>query len=534
MLDRRRFLKLLGLGSLGLGASSILSSCNFNSKPIPVKPLADLGFEPIMASLRDEVVLPRGFNYRIVRSWQDSIGPGLKFGFNNDFTCFFPLEQSDEALLWVNHESVDPKYIPDIDEQRRSVGGSVIKIKRNADQEWIYDYSDERNYNRRLDANSPVEFTGPLRDYFQEPVFGTLANCSGGRTPWGTVLTCEENYEHFDSKYKWRNFKRKHYGWVVEVDPYNPKFTPRKHSLLGRFAHENAAIAISQTGKVVIYMGDDKENEHIYKFVSARSFTKPHSKIKLYEYSDIVDGFSNLLTEGQLYVARFYDVKTGKTISPSLDPSETGVGEWLPISRADKRIARRYRSDAEMLINTRQAAKLVDASPLDRPEDLEVSPHDASIYVSLTKNLNRMNNLGSIIRIFEDAADHEALKFSYNNFVVGSVDSGFCCPDNLAFDGLGNLWVTTDAAPEFMLPNQRKLYGNNGLYVIALSGEQAGIPRRFASAPLGAELTGPCFSEDAGTLFLSVQHPSEGSLWPRARAHNYPRPSVISIKLNIK
>ncbi len=508
---------------MGLG----LSSCNLKPLPPLIKPNPELGFEPIAASLRDEVVLPRGFSYRIVRSWQDSIGTDKKFGFNNDFTCFFPLEKSDEALLWVNHESVDPKYIPDIEEQRRSVGGSIIKIKRNADGEWIYDHSDETSYNRRIDANSPVEFTGPLR--FREEVKGTLANCSGGRTPWGTVLTCEENFHDFNEKYKWKNFKRKHYGWVTEINPYNPKFTPRKHSLLGRFAHENAAITISRNDKVVIYMGDDKENEHIYKFVSARSFTKPHSKIKLHEYSDIVDGFSNLLSEGQLYVARFYDASNGETISPSLDPSEQGVGEWLPISREDKRIARRYRNDSEMLIHTRESAKLIDASALDRPEDLEVSPHDGSIYVSLTKNLSRANTFGSIVRLLEDGNNHEALKFTYNNFVVGSIDSGFACPDNLAFDGLGNLWVTTDASPEFMLPHQRQLYGNNGLYVIALSGEQAGIPRRFASAPIGAELTGPWFSDDGRTLFLSVQHPS--GTWPRSKEHKYPRPSVISIKL---
>jgi len=523
MLDRRQFLKLLGISAIGAGA---LQSCSY--KP-GVKPEANQGldFEPIAASTRDELLLPRGYSYRIIRSWKDKIGAGLDYGFNNDFTCFFPLERSDEALLWVNHESIDPKYIPDLAEQRRSVGGSIIKIKRNADGEWIYDHSDE-SMNRRVDANTPVEFTGPLRDYFGEPVYGTLANCGGGRTPWGTVLTCEENYDDFKNKYKWPEFKSKHYGWVVEINPYDKSFTPRKHSLLGRFSHENAAITISATGKVVVYMGDDKENEHIYKFVSSRSFTKPHSKIKLHEYSEIVNGFSNLLSEGKLYVARFYDASNGKTISPSLDPAETGVGEWLEISLADKRIARRYRNEAEMLIHSREAAKLIGASKLDRPEDLEVSPHDGSIYISLTRNLSRANTRGSIIRIMEDGGNHEAMKFNYNNFVVGSDEAGFFSPDNLAFDGKGNLWVTTDISPALLSPRGRTNYGNNGLYVIALSGELAAIPRRFASAPVGAELTGPWFSENGRTLFLSVQHP-EGK-WPQPG--KIPRPSVLSIQLH--
>ncbi len=523
MLNRRRFLKLLGLSSVGV---SLLEACDYR-KPQAEYSETKLGFEALGPSTRDELLLPHGYNYRIIRSWQDNIGPDKIFGFNNDFTCFFPLEKSDEALLWVNHESIDPKYIPEIEEQKRSVGGSIIKIKRNAEGEWIYDYNDE-SMNRRIDANTPVEFTGPVS--FRERSYGTLANCGGGRTPWGTVLTCEENYDDFKTKYKWPNFKTKHYGWVTEINPYDHKSTPRKHSQLGRFAHENAAITISRTGKVVVYMGDDKENEHIYKFVSSRSFTKPHSKIKLYEYSEIVNGFSNLLSEGQLYVARIYNAQTGNTTSPSLDPSETGIGEWLPLSMNDKRIAKRFKSDSDMFIHTRDAAKLLDASKLDRPEDLEVNPHDGSIYISLTRNLSRANTLGSIIRIIEDGGDHEAVKFSYNNFVIGSDDLGFFSPDNLAFDGKGNLWVTTDTSTALLSARGKTNYGNNSLYVIALSGADAGIPRRFASAPIGAELTGPWFSEDGKTLFLSVQHP-EG-LWPHSSQHKYPRSSVLSIKLH--
>ncbi len=524
MLDRRRFLKLLGLSSLSLGLSPLLESCHKISTPRKLEPSTGLDFHPLGPSIKDELILPQGFHYRIIRSWGDSIGKGQYFGFNNDFTCFLPLENPNEALLWVNHESVDPHYIPDIAEQRKSVGGSIIRIKRNADADWVYDYSNEHSHNRRIDANTPVEFTGPLQNYFHEDVYGTLANCGGTRTPWGSVLTCEENYEDFDSKYHWPHFKKKHYGWIVEINPYDPRSTPRKHSWLGRFAHENATIRISKSGKVVVYMGDDKENEYIYKFISSHSFQQAHSTVKAYEYRDIFRGFSDLLSEGRLFVARFH--RDGETISPSLDPQEQGQGEWLELSRQNPKLAKRYKSDAEMLIHTREAARLLGASPLDRPEDLEVSPHDGSVYISLTKNLSRLNDLGSILRLIEE--DPEAKDFQYKNFVIGSSEQGFSCPDNLAFDTQGNLWVTTDATVEFMLPERRKNYGNNGLYVIALSGPQAAIPRRFASAPLGAELTGPYFSDDGETLFLSVQHPS--GRWPHTGTQ--PKAAVLSINLS--
>lgn len=530
-LDRREFLKIIGGTAIGSAASVFLTSCQ---RPgLEFSPLKrDWSFDAIQPVKSDELVLPPGFSYEILRAYGDDLGSANRpYGFNNDFTCFFPLAKKDQALLWVNHESIDPKYVAGEDKQRKMVGGSIFKIFED-ESGWHYDAADT-SYNRRVDANTPMMITGPLQKKIDE-VRGTLANCGGGRTPWGTVLTCEENYHHFDKKYHWKNFKRKHYGWVVEVNPYDSSFKPRKHTALGRFSHENTAIVISGSGKVVIYMGDDKEDEYIYKFVSSRSFIKPHSQVELHEYSSVAEGFSNLLTEGDLYVARLYDPNTGKTIRPSLDKSDKGIGEWKLLSLKDRHLAKKFRSQEDILVHCRKAGKTLHASKLDRPEDLEVSPYDASIYVSLTKNSKRDNNFGSILRLIENNNDHEATHFSWSNFLVAGDDFGMACPDNLAFDNRGNLWVCTDGSVDDLEPERAKLFGNNALFVVPLAGRNAGIPKRFASAPNGAELTGPYFSDDYSTLFLSVQHPGEDGVkshWPHGNPKDFPRPATVAIKL---
>jgi secreted PhoX family phosphatase len=492
--SRRDFLKFLGAGT-ALAAFNF-SACN---------KLSSSGFDflEIGANFDDKFVLPFGFKYEIIRSWQDPINQSQLFGTNNDYLAFFNLDQEDKALLWVNHEGIDQQFIRDYHEQKMSVGGSVIAIEKIKGK-WQFSSNKElqEKYNCRYDANTPVKYSGPaatiLGDYH-----GTLANCSGGVTPWNTVLTCEENYNHFTKYYNWPNFKDEYYGWVVEIDPYTKNDTPVKHTALGRFMHENATTTLSKNNKLVVYMGDDTANEHVYKYVSNQSYQGEKRA-------------SHLLSDGKLYVAK-------------LDPN-SNKGTWDLIDINDPRIAKEFSSQAEVLIETRKAAKLIGATELNRPEDIEISPIDKSIFIAQTHNPQKDDTHGSILKFVEQDQDHEALEFSYEYFLEGGQELSITCPDNLAFDEKGNLWVATDIYGPDLHHGDYKYHGNNSLYFIPMSGPNAGQPKRFASAPLGAEITGPCFSSDFKTLFLSIQHPGEvlNSHWPDG---GMPRSSVLAINL---
>lgn len=546
--DRRAFLKFMGIAAL----TPLVNSCSIPNLSFEspnqryIKPNSNFKFDPVMATSQDELVLPKGFSYNIIRSWGDNIGINplnnepLSFGFNNDFTCFFPLKNNqivypfnhfsqnndstnqanssiEEGLLWVNHESVDKRYIKKEEDQRKAVGGSLFKVKRDSNGIWQYDQSSNKSnpyFNRRFDANTSIEMTGPVAKLYPK-VTGTLANCSGGQTPWLTLLTCEENYHDYAKDYKWKNFNQEEYGWVVEIDPYNPESTAKKRSALGRFAHENAALTSSKSGKVVVYMGDDKEDEHIYKFVSEE---KINTKAREANF--------DLLSKGKLYVAKL----NKKSKEAKQSSSKQGSGKWELLSVENIKLRNRFGNQANMLIHTREAAKLLKATKLDRPEDLEISPYDGSIFVALTNNVKKLNAYGSILRIVEKNNNHESLEFTYEKFLMGGPKSGLSCPDNLAFDNKGNLWVTTDIKGRFLNLGPYQFHGNNSLFVIPMFGENAGQPTRFASAPRGAELTGPWFSPDFKTLFLSVQHPGEDGLkstWPHK--DKTPKPSVVAI-----
>ncbi len=482
-MDRREFIKFLGLGSLSLAGCSLQKPSGKLASSTVSENLSATNFIPINPSSEDKLILPQGYSYDVLIAWGDQINEREFFGFNNDFTM--PFWQGEQNLLWVNHESVDPRFIPEEAEQRKAVGGSIIAIEKK-DTKWKFA---ESKLNRRIDANTPMQFTGPLAQK-QKDVIGTLANCSGGKTPWNTVLSCEENFHNFDSKYGWENFKRKDYGWVVEVDPFDPDFVPKKHSSLGRFAHENAAI-VSQEKAVVVYMGDDKADEHIYKFISD----------------------SGDLENGKLYVAKMHS-------------KDSGSWELLHVSNA--KLQKQFQDQADLLIKTRRAAKLLGASPLNRPEDLEISPVDGSVFVSLTQNFTKGDFHGSILKITQES--HTSLDFKYQNFLMGGADIGLSAPDNLCFDNKGNLWVTTDIKGAMLNKTPYSYHGNNSLFMVPSQGELKGQALRFASAPSGAELTGPSFDRDFETLFLSVQHPGEfpnKSTWPFGE----PKSGVVSVQL---
>lgn len=533
-LSRREFLKFLGLSAL----SPLVLSCSKAGITQPESSSKFLGFKALAPSSRDELLLAEGFSYKILRHWNDPLGldsshKEISFGVNNDFTCFMPLSSSGEllysntaeakttnhALLWVNHELTDPNYHKGQSSQEKSVGASIFRIER--DQNGLWNYAEaqtinSKQFNRRIDARTKMQTTGPVASIFPQ-MKGTLANCSGGKTPWMTVLTCEENYDAFPSKFNWKNFNEKHYGWVVEADPYDRNSTPKKHTSLGRIAHENAAITISSSGKVIVYMGDDKEDEHIYKFISHRKYREGDRAYNM-----------KLLEDGDLYVA-----KLDKEPNVPSKKNLAGKGSWELLSVDNPKLKNKFKNQAELLIETRAAAKELKATALDRPEDLEISPIDKSVFVSLTNNGPKLNFYGSIMKIKEE--NEESLDFDYSFFVLGSSEANIACPDNLAFDDKANLWVTTDISGLMLNKYPYKFHRNNALFVIPTLGPNAGKAYRFATAPLGAELTGPSFSEDFKTLFLSVQHPGEYGLeskWPHDPQFNFPRSAVVAIDIS--
>lgn len=519
-LTRRQFMTYLGVGTAALigtatGVTRIAKAAGVEVPTAPSKGGGRIPFRPIEPSDKDDLVLPKGFEYDVIAAWGDDIGNGEKFGFNCDLTVYFPIAQSSShGLLWVNHEYTGNGkiflYPPDTPEQEKfrieqyNLGGSIIEIKKE-DGKWRL-VKDSR-YARRVTANTMIDLTGPARGDAAVggavEVEGTFANCSGGRTLWNTVLSCEENFQE-DAKRWGRN--ETHYGWVVEVDVFDPKSKPKKHTALGRFSHENVAMTLSKDGRLVVYMGDDAKDEHFYKFVSEGRFDPAKGKEN-----------SSLLERGTLYVANLEK------------------GKWLPLDlEKSPALKSQFRTQGEVLVHAREAAKLLGATPLDRPEDVEVHPIDKSVYVALTNNDRHGNYYGQILRFVEEdpASEH----FTFEVFAVGGPQSGFSCPDNLLFDSKGNLWVCCDIASDKL--NKEGVYQtfkNNGAFFIPTSGPHKGEAFQFASGPVQCEMTGPWWTPDEKTLFLAVQHPGEEttdpanptSRWPRG---DIPRPAVVAIR----
>ena len=512
MINRRAFLQFMGRTAVvTAGARPALSLATTPPPFLPIAPATD-----------DEVILAEGLGYDLLVSWGDLLNSkGERFGFNNDYTAFFPLDGNPgDGLLWVNHEEVLSGYFAsprapaqktraDIDREVLEVGGSIVRIN-NADGRWRL-VQDDR-YNRRLDATTNIPFISAEPVAGADAAIGTLGNCAGGVTPWQTLLTCEENFHLFygdvsfasgqrvheqDSIIGWERYLERppeHYGWVVEVDP----FTGAAHKLtaLGRFAHEGATVTRARDGRAVVYMGDDKTDEHIYKFIAA----EPDS-----------------LHNGVLYVA------------------DTHGGRWLPLAMdQDKRLQAAFKTQTELLIRAREAAKLVGATPQDRPEDIETDPLTGAVLIALTKHPQRP--YGSILKLEEQDNDPGATTFRAGTFLAGGPHNGFACPDNLVFDPRGNLWFCTDVSSHELYKPPYEPFKNNGLFYVPMSGTGTGFPWQVASAPPGAELTGPTFSADGRTLFLSVQHPGEdspsadklSSHWPDGGTA-LPKPSVIGI-----
>ena len=486
-MKRREFLQFLGLATVG-GQLINLSSCS-STTPATLKSL------PV--SYQDKLEFLPGLDFQFLIKEREKITPSLEFGFNNDYIAFLPLEK-DRAILWVNHEYVDPYMIKgwertkeNIETEMTLVGGSLLELKRN-DGQW--NVVKNSPLNRRLDAFTPIPFAWPHKIKNSSIAIGTMANCAGSITPWGTVLTCEENYDNFwgdrnfagetieKSWVKWEKFYNhppEHYGWVVEVNPHTGK--AKKLVSLGRIAHECAATIISKKGHAVSYTGDDKKDEHLYKFISKSK---------------------DSLVEGELFVA---DITNGKWLSLDI--------EKQPI------LKKHFKNQTNVQTYVREAAKMLGATPLARPEDIEFDPISGNIFVALTNNKDRKNFHGSILKITEDNGDYESLTFKSEEFLIGGSQTGFSSPDNMVFDKVGNLWFTTDIAGWDKNRPEYKDFGNNSLFVFL---RNSGEIIRVANAPVDAEITGPMFDADYSTLFLSIQHPGETSTTENKFTSNWP------------
>ena len=534
--NRREFLTFFGQRAAAAAlAPTVLSfplwldGCASNP-PLPaVSARASEGLHPLR---NDDFTLVEGLQYHVLASWDDPINAaGDRFGFNNDFTQFFPLrENANEGLLWVNHEYVNPLFIhrrainrqasrvkAEVLEEMNQVGGSILHLRRDAST-GAWRMLPKSDWSRRVTGQTVIPFAWPEPIAGAKSAVGTIANCAGGRTPWDTVLTCEENYADFFGDVtltpegnrtrvpptvdgvNWAsafNYPPEHYGWVVEVDPRTAK--AKKLVALGRFAHEAATVRASADGRCAVYSGDDSADRCLYKFIASAAGS---------------------LERGTLHVANLAE------------------GRWIPLDRAtNPSLAARFRTQTEVLLYARQAAELVGGTPLDRPEDIEIDPRTGAVYIALTMNPKRGNPYGSILKIEEEGNDPLALKFRSSTFLTGGKDSLIACPDNLAFDPAGNLWVCNDISSAQIGHPLYEAFGNNGLFFIPMTGPSAGRPIQVGSAPIEAELTGPSFSPDGKTLFLSVQHPGEETAeWGKFTSHwpaggtSIPRSAVVSIE----
>jgi hypothetical protein len=529
---------------------------------------------------------------------QSASAQAQQFGYNCDFLFYLefprnPFERTarrDSAgLLWVNHEYTNPELMfpnydvnkvtrEQVDIELAAHGGSLVQIERLrksrflSQPQWQPVYSP---FNRRITGETICVLTGPAAgsellktsaDSTGTRVRGMLNNCGGGITPWNTIVTCEENFDQYfanlgklpdsdrrkamHSRYglptaaserRWENFYDRfdiskepneafRFGYAVEIDPFNPYTPPKKRTALGRTKHEAATFVVAPDQRVVAYMGDDQRFEYMYKFVTKGKFNSQ---------AGVANG--DLLDEGTLYVAKFND---------------DGTGEWLPLVAGQGALS--AWTQAEICIYTRSAADLVGATKMDRPEDIETNPINGKVYAAMTNNTQRgtagrpgankanpraNNRHGHIIEITEEKNDATATSFKWEIFCLcgdpavateGTYWAGWTglvspisSPDNIAFDSKGNLWIATDG----QINTFRK---NDGVYVVPVEGPQRGWMRQLLSGVPGGEVASLAFSPNDLFLFVSIQHPAEGSTLAQPTSRfpdgDLPRPTVVVVE----
>lgn len=574
-------------------------------------------FQEIASGSDEHHHVAQGYDADVLIRWGDPVTPDApgfdpykqsgtaqakQFGYNNDYVGYIPLDGSKRGLLVVNHEYTNEELMfPGIEARQdiRSVafkdmtpemvaiemmahGGSVIEIARGGDGKWSV--VPNSRYARRITAQTPMQITGPATGHKRmqtkaDPtgtsVLGMLNNCAGATTPWGTWLTCEENFngyfwgsaknhaeEQALKRYgvpsnwfawgKWHDRfdlakepnEANRFGWVVEIDPLDPQSIPKKRTALGRFKHEGAANIVNKDGRFVIYQGDDERFDYVYKFVTEGRVDRTDREKN-----------RDLLDSGTLYVAQY---------------NADGSGEWLPLvfGQGPLTQANGFTSQADVVIEARRAADLLGATKMDRPEDVEANPATNKVYVMLTNNSRRKadqvdaanpraeNRFGHIIEMIPQGGDdHAGMRFTWNILVrcgdptlaaVGatfnpatSKDGWFGMPDNCAIDALGRLWIATDGN------SPAKTGRADGVWALETEGQARGTGKLFFRCPNGAELCGPEFTPDMETFFVAVQHPgvsdeddpnikpatfaNPATRWPDFKPDTPPRPSIVAI-----
>jgi secreted PhoX family phosphatase len=605
-------------GVLGVGAitAALGPAALAQGQPAAANPTPSFAFTELSSIPTDRAEVAEGYRAEVLMRWGDAVLPGApgfdpkaqtaaaqarQFGYNNDYLGYFPVpgaaDPSRHGLLCVNHEYTNEELMfPGLGRQdaggplgrdkafsgmtadyaaieMMAHGGSVIEVHREGETWSVVANS---RYARRITAETVMEITGPAAghprmvtnaDPTGRRVLGMLNNCAGGRTPWGTWLTCEENingyftgrlpeghteatnYRRMGVPGRWMNWgdyvprfdvsrepnEPNRFGWVVEIDPFDPASVPKKRTALGRFKHEGAAGITARDGRYVLYSGDDERFDYVYRFVTEGRVSGDRAR-------DMT-----LLDTGVLSVARY---------------NADGTGDWLPLvfGQGPLTPANGFHSQADVVIEARRAGDLLGATRMDRPEDVEANPATDKVYVMLTNNNRRTaeqvnpanpredNRFGHIVEMLPDGRDHAAPRFTWDILVrcgdptvaaVGatfnsrtSKDGWFGMPDNCAIDADGRLWISTDG-------NSPAATGrNDGVWAIETEGPARGASKLFFKCPFGAELCGPEFTPDGETFFVALQHPGEGrgstyetplTRWPDFSPTMPPRPSIMAI-----
>ena len=569
-----------------------------------------IGFTPIAPSSEDLLRVPPEYEAKVLYRWGDPVGAAagmpqfrmdasnsaaeqaLQAGMHHDGMHYFPLPYGSSSpthgLLALNHEYIDQGLLfPDgmktwsaekVMKAQHAVGVSVVEVNLEKNQWQVVRPS---KYARRITARTACRIAGPAaghslmrteRDPGGTIVYGTYNGCAHGWTPWGTYLTCEENWHYqfatgaepnarqrryrITAKgrgYRWHEHDErfdagKHpnephrFGWVVEIDPYDPDSIPVKRTALGRMAHEGAACSVGADRRLAFYMGDDDPFEYVYKFVPARAYDPADRKAN-----------RDLLDEGTLYVARF---------------NADGSGDWLPMIHGQGPLtaANGFRDQAEVVIFAKAAGDLLGATKMDRPEWIVPHPVTREVYCACTNNSargsggnegpnpanRRPNNVfGHIVRWREAGGDVAATRFQWDVFVEAGDPANpdpakrgnirgdmFGSPDGLWIDSVGTLWVQTDISPSLL---NRGDYVNMGNAHICAVDPAVGVFRRFLTGPRGCEITGFHTTPDNRTAFVNIQHPGEGtqtgadnpravSNWPDYAPDGRPRSATVVIR----
>ncbi len=604
---------VLGASAAGMTLAAMAGSAPASAGRRPVAAghggsFAFTAIEPVPNTV-DAVTVPEGWRWETIIAWGDPVEKGapdfdadkqtpasqkLQFGYNNDYLDVIQFRgNGNRALLVANHEytnddlmfppTTDPaQQLLNLETAMYAHGMSVVEVKRRGRRDAWKPVRGSR-YNRRITVATEFHLDGPAAGHpllrtSEDPtgtrVFGTLNNCAGSTTPWGTVLSGEENVDQYftgaadpteresryglnspgrgwgavQSRFDLRNAGTRNepnrFNWVVELDPENPHEAPVKHTAMGRFKHEGAHVQLSADGHAVAYSGDDNRFDYLYKFVSRDTFDARGSKAARAHNM-------TLLSEGDLYVAKFVGDGTA-------DGEFDGTGEWLPIVVGGRSFVPGYSAE-EALIYTRNAADVLDATAMDRPEDVEPSASTGFVYIACTNNTRRTdantdeanpraaNKDGHVIELREDGDDPTGTSFTWNIILLcgdpedTSVPTYFggwegpvspiSCPDNVAIDSDGGLWVSTDGQPG-------TIGYNDALHYVPTDGPERGRVQQFLAVPTGAETCGPQIKLKDGYALVAVQHPgdfgdatydSPASLFPYDGVFDGPRPACIQI-----